>query len=181
MADPYIGEIRLFPYDFVPAGYCLCNGQVLNEFQSSLLFSLIGRIYDQTAKSPNFKIPDLQGRTAVGMGMAPGGELNWKLADKNGSEAITLTQAQCPSHAHTLSIAVGTGAQVNASAPAAGDLMGGVVPQFFWCAPAAQINSALSPSALTPFSGGGNAHENRQPFLVLLPCIALEGEYPSFP
>ena len=178
MADPFIGEIDFFPYNFAPENYLLCQGQSVSVAQYQALYSLIANIYGGTY-NVNFNLPNLVGTAMVGVGQAPApNQLNWTLGKGNGgTETVTLNASQYPGHNHTLGIYA---LAVNQTAPAAGYALGGTTPGENFAAPAANANTTMHPSTLTGFPGGGQAHENRQPFLVLMPCIALSGVYPNF-
>jgi microcystin-dependent protein len=182
MADPFIGEIDLFPYNFAPENYLHCNGQTLNVSQYQALYSLISNIYG--GNDPNtFMLPNLIGTTAVGVGQASPNGVTWQIGQPNGSEAVTLNLNQYPGHNHTLFQPSGAGTTANVATPQAGAAMTGAKPTEFFGAPASTANTTLHPSTLAPYPGGGTnvaAHENRQPYLVLMPCIATSGVYPIF-
>lgn len=100
--DPYIGEITLFPYDFVPRDYASCNGQLMSIAQNTALFSLIGTYYGGNGQT-TFGLPDLTGRVAIGMGKSAGSTLtNRLIGEKGGTESITITNSNLPMHTHTV-------------------------------------------------------------------------------
>src|SRR5829696_2905110 len=100
MADPFVAEIRIFPFNFAPKGWAWCDGQLLPLSQNTALFSLLGTTYGGDGKS-NFALPDLQGRAAMHPGQGPGLSLH-DLGETGGSETVTLLESEIPSHPHTL-------------------------------------------------------------------------------
>src|SRR6266850_1674749 len=102
MADPFVAEIRIFPFNFPPTGWAFCDGQLLPLSQNTALFSLLGTTYGGDGKS-TFALPDLQGRAPMHPGQGPGLSLH-DLGETGGSETVTLLQSEIPSHAHTLRV-----------------------------------------------------------------------------
>src|SRR6188508_3064924 len=100
MADPFVAEIRIFPFNFAPKGWAWCDGQLLPLSQNTALFSLLGTTYGGNGKS-NFALPDLQGRAPMHPGQGPGLSLH-DLGETDGTETVTLLESEMPSHAHTL-------------------------------------------------------------------------------
>ena len=98
MADPFVAEIRIFPFNFAPRGWAWCDGQLLPLSQNTALFSLLGTTYGGNGKS-NFALPDLQGRAPMHPGQGPGLSLH-DLGETGGSETVTLLESEIPSHAH---------------------------------------------------------------------------------
>src|SRR5689334_4378417 len=113
MADPFVAEIRIFPFNFAPRGWAWCDGQLLPLSQNTTLFSLLGTTYGGNGKS-NFALPDLQGRSPMHPGQGPGLRLH-DLGETGGSETVTLLQTEIPSHSHALNA---QGAVANRTAPA---------------------------------------------------------------
>src|SRR5687768_12269569 len=126
MADPFVAEIRIFPFNFAPRGWAWCNGQLLPLSQNTALFSLLGTTYGGDGKS-TFALPDLQGNAAMHPGQGPGLSLH-DLGEVGGSETVTLLESEIPAHTHTMGaqtvplggLAVPTGATL--SRPASGNL-----------------------------------------------------------
>src|ERR1043166_8936634 len=120
--DPFVAEIRIFPFNFAPKGWAWCDGQLLPLSQNTALFSLLGTTYGGNGKS-NFALPDLQGRAPMHPGQGPGGRLH-DLGETGGSETVSLLESEIPSHSHALmcqaAIANRTGAAGNALARVAG-------------------------------------------------------------
>ncbi len=100
MADPFVAEIRIFPFNFAPKGWAWCDGQLLPLSQNTALFSLLGTTYGGNGKS-NFALPDLQGRAPMHPGQGPGLSLH-DLGETGGSETVTLLESEIPAHSHTL-------------------------------------------------------------------------------
>jgi len=169
--DPFVAEIRIFPFNFAPSGWAFCDGQLLPIAQNTALFSLLGTTYGGDGKS-NFALPDLQGRAPMQPGQGSGLSLR-NLGESAGVDAVTLLQSQLPGHAHALA---GSNQPGEDAAPA-GEILGrSVGASLYQTATSANIVQ-LSPAALSP-SGGGLPHNNLQPYLTLNFCIALQGIYP---
>lgn len=176
MADPFVAEIRIFPFNFAPQGWAFCNGQLLPIAQNTALFSLLGTTYGGNGVS-NFALPNLQGSFAMATGQGPGLSLR-VLGEADGSAAVTLQPGQMPSHTHQL---MATAATTSAS-PASNAMSQAVLP------PATPVpvyrNSAnrvpMAPDAVAA-AGGSQPHNNRQPYLALNFCIALQGVFPPRP
>jgi microcystin-dependent protein len=170
MSDPFIGEIRLFPYNFSPRGWAFCNGQILSIAQNTALFSLLGTTYGGDGRV-NFALPDLRGRAAVSSGQGPGLSAH-DLGETGGEESVTLTETQMPSHSHHMAVNGASSGSNNPNNRYVGRLSGGT-----GYAPTPN-DRTLNRGAITD-AGGGQPHENRSPHLTLNYCIALEGIFPS--
>jgi microcystin-dependent protein len=193
MADAFIGEIRLFPYTYVPEGWLACNGQQVSIMQHQVLYAVIGLAYGGDGKT-YFNVPQLQGRVAVGQGDDPLDIFDPVLASHGGAKTVTLSATTLPPHDHTV-----TGVQAalaKRSTEATGNLLTGVTfkptsgtvnPTSFPYNPTAgAVPVPLHPATLSPFVGGTNGipqpHENRQPALALQWCIcATSGDFPPRP
>ena len=179
MADPFVAEIRIFPFNFAPKGWAWCDGQLLPLSQNTALFSLIGTVYGGNGTTI-FGLPFLDGHAVCGSGDGPG-LLSHPMGQAFGENAVTLTPEQMASHTHTLY----AWSHPDPAARTAGANWGGGLA-FLDADPAARSFSAgppdtfLNPSMVMPLGLGDVAHENRQPYLALNFCIALEGVYPSF-
>ena len=167
MSEPFLGEIRIFGFNFPPRGWAQCQGQLLPISPNTALFSLLGTTYGGDGRT-NFALPDLRGRVAMGDGTGSGLSAR-TLGQKVGEESVTLTTAQMPSHNHSLHAA---SEQANQSKPGGNELAGGT----FYHAVATDTVMAGSSIGNT---GGGQGHPNVQPSLVLNYCIALTGTFPS--
>ena len=169
MADPFVAEIRIFPFNFAPKGWAWCDGQLLPLSQNTALFSLLGTTYGGNGKS-NFALPDLQGRSPMHPGQGPGLSLH-DLGETGGSETVTLLESEIPSHSHALNVSQ---ADAIARNPGAEQLATGIGIGMY-AAPGALVG--LSPNALAP-AGGDAPHNNMQPYLTFYFCIALQGVFP---
>ncbi len=172
MADPFVAEIRIFPFNFAPRGWAWCDGQLMPLSQNTALFSLLGTTYGGNGKS-NFALPDLQGRAPMHPGQGPGLSLH-DLGETGGTETVTLLESEIPAHNHFMNVSQADGIS---SAPAGEQLATGIGVGMY-AAPSAL--AAMSPNALAPV-GGDQPHNNLQPFLTVYFCIALQGVYPSRP
>lgn len=176
MGTPYLSEIKICAFNFPPKGWAMCNGQFLPINQNQALFSLLGTTYGGNGQT-TFALPDLRGRASMHIG---GGHIQ---GERAGAESVAVTIAQLPGHVHFLQ---GVAAQAT--------LAGGAIP-------GASKSLAQAAAATTPISdvslygtgapniamssasvtntGGSQPHENRQPYLTLNYCIALQGVFPS--
>lgn len=177
MASPFVAEIRIFPFDFAPTGWALCNGQLLPISQNTALFSLLGTTYGGDGKS-TFALPDLQGSAVLNPGQGPGLSL-WDLGQVSGSQTVTLLTSEIPVHGHTLNAVAAAGLTPSASGTMASNgswvqgTQRGVVQSYATNAP----ETAMSQNALGA-AGSSVPHNNMMPFLTLNFCIALQGVFP---
>ncbi|MGB1242177.1 MAG: phage tail protein [Chitinophagales bacterium] len=171
MSEPFIGEIRIFPYNFAPRSWAFCDGQLLPIAQNTALFSLYGTTYGGDGRN-TFALPNLQGRAPMHPGRGPG-LTSRRLGERLGTKNVTLSVAQIPSHSH------GFGANSNAgttntpinTVPANSGFLDN---EYSSESPDVDMNSGAILN-----TGGNQAHFNIQPFLVLNFCSALQGLYPS--
>ncbi len=171
MADPFIAEIRIFPFNFAPKGWAWCDGQLLPLSQNTALFSLLGTTYGGNGKS-NFALPDLQGRAPMHPGQGPGLSLH-DLGETGGSDTVTLLESEIPAHNHTARpVAPPTANQDDASTNV---LLAQVTGANIYTAPGAL--QQLSDQTLAP-AGGDQPHNNLMPYLTFYFCIALQGVFP---
>jgi len=169
--DPFVAEIRIFPFNFAPKGWAWCDGQLLPLSQNTALFSLLGTYYGGDGKS-NFALPDLQGRAAMHPGAGPGLTTRF-LGESSGVETVTLLESEIPFHTHTVN-----------SAPAV--FPGNTnIPGGNSFAKSGQGNAYHTATNLKSFSdealavaGGDLPHNNMMPYLTFYFCIALQGVYP---
>jgi len=165
MAQPYVGEIRMFAGNFAPAGWMFCEGQLLPISENETLFQLIGTTYGGDGQS-TFALPDLRGRIPLHQGNG------FILAETGGAEEITLTVNQIPAHSHPLLASSNSAATANAS--------GNVLAQIPTYTPyiSAPPNTPMSPVSIAPV-GGSQPHTNFQPYLCVDFIISLFGIFPS--
>lgn len=169
MADPFVAEIRIFPFNFPPKGWAWCDGQLLPLSQNTALFSLLGTIYGGNGKS-NFALPDLQGRVPMHPGQGPGLSLH-DLGETGGSTTVTLLESEIPSHSHIANVAIGNPAE--SSAPKGNVVATSNRALFSTTAPLV----SMSELTLAP-TGGSGPHNNMMPYLTLYFNIALQGIFP---
>lgn len=172
MADPFVAEIRIFPFNFAPRGWAWCNGQLLPISQNTALFSLLGTTYGGDGKS-TFALPDLEGRAPMHPGQGPGLSLH-DLGETGGSDTVTLLQSEMPNHSHSLRANTDF-ADVQTPGPARSIARSQNANAYK--APAGQPTADMSPSALG-VTGGSQPHNNMQPYLTLYFNIALQGVFP---
>jgi microcystin-dependent protein len=165
MAQPYVGEIRMFAGNFAPAGWMFCEGQLLPISENDVLFQLIGTTYGGDGQE-TFALPDLRGRLPMHQGNG------FILAETGGAEEITLTTQQLPVHTHPLLGATGNGAQAN---PANNFLASSTIVQLYGTD---TPDTAMAASSISPV-GGSQPHTNFQPYLCVDFIISLFGIFPS--
>jgi len=171
MCDQFLGEIRMVGFNYAPEGWALCNGQLLKIAENTALFSLLGTTYGGDGNN-TFALPDLRGRVAIHQGSGSGLTPHL-MGDKGGFESVTLAANEMPAHNHKLKATTDTaganspGGNALATLPRGTSIYGG--PQ----------NLVDMASQAVDNAGGGQAHHNMQPFLVVNFIIALTGLYPS--
>ena len=166
MAQPYVGEIRMFAGNFAPAGWMFCEGQLLPISENETLFQLIGTTYGGDGQS-TFALPDLRGRIPIHQGNG------FILAETGGAEEITLTVNQVPAHSHPFLASKSSGTTANAQ--------GGLLcssPSILLYIEGQGPDTSLSPAAIGPV-GGSQPHTNFQPYLCVDFIISLFGIFPS--
>jgi len=169
--DPFVAEVRIFPFNFAPKGWAFCNGQLMPISQNTALFSLLGTTYGGDGKS-TFALPDLQGMAPMQQGQGPGLSLR-QLGETAGEPSVTLITTELPAHTHGAIAATGGGLNDPTNNAWAGCLKGHA-PAY---AASSASNVAMSPLALS-VSGGNQPHNNLMPYLTLNFCIALQGVFP---
>ena len=167
MAQPYVGEIRMFAGNFAPAGWMFCEGQLLPISENETLFQLIGTTYGGDGES-TFALPDLRGRIPLHQG---NGVI---LAETGGSEDITLTVNQIPVHTHPLLGSQNTASSTDPTGNVGSRVTAAAVFPYGTDAPL----QPLSPQAVSP-TGGSQPHTNFQPYLCVDFIISLFGIFPS--
>ena len=164
MSEPFLAELRCFSFSFAPRGWALCNGQLLPINQNQTLFSLLGTTYGGNGQT-NFALPNLQGRTPV---HAIGGQL--QMGQSAGTETVTLTTQQMPTHSH--------GCMSNAGTANIGTPVNNTWGTESTGAYAASSTGNMNATAIGN-AGNSQPHVNLQPFLTINFCIALQGVFPS--
>src|ERR1700722_10393861 len=177
MTQPYLGQITVYPYQYPPYGWMDCAGQILPISQYAALFSLLGTQFGGNGTS-NFALPNLQGRVPIGQGAGPGLS-GYTVGEMTGSESVGLTLAEMAGHSHSLNASTTRGTANTAAGnvlatPEAGAARDPDLGRIY--NPGAS-NTILQANSVA-LAGGGNPHNNLQPFLVLRYCIALMGTFP---
>jgi microcystin-dependent protein len=187
--DPFLSEIALFSFNFAPRGWAQCNGQLLPIAQNQAIFALLGTTYGGDGKT-TFALPDLRGRIAVGVGQGSGLS-DYTLGERSGTESVAVTAAQIPAHTHAVAPTAVSGtlrarnAAGNQQTPAGGVPAAdasGTVSLYSDAPPDAGMNAgaiAFGGGITASATGGGQSHENRQPYLAMTFCIALQGVFPA--
>jgi microcystin-dependent protein len=167
MSTPFTGEIRLVAFNFAPQGWAKCEGQLLQVSQNGVLFSILGNQYGGDGEN-TFALPDLRGRAALAQGQGNGLTAR-SLAEKGGSEVVTLTKPQLPEHLHTLSASTAPASTTdpNDAVPAKGGSY----------KPMQDAGTIMDSDSLTE-KGGNQPHSNVQPQLAVTYIIALDGVTP---
>lgn len=174
MADPFLAEIRIFPFNFPPKGWAFCDGQLMPISQNTALFALLGTFYGGDGKS-TFALPDLQGNSAMHPGQGQGLSERF-LGEMSGSESVTLLVSEIPFHTHAVN---GLSALSTTTTPTTGTCLGRSVNGNAYGTDSAGFQT-FAPEALPP-AGGSLPHNNLQPYLTLNYCIALQGVFPARP
>jgi microcystin-dependent protein len=171
MGNQYVGEVRLVGFNFAPATWAQCQGQIVGISQNETLFSLIGTTYGGDGQS-TFALPNLQGRIPVHQGTLAGGS-NYVIGQTAGSENVTIGSTTYPTHSHAL---FGMGVASAKNSPG-GNVLGQLTNSYSNAAPSS--SGAMNNAVLAPAAGNNLPHDNLQPYLVLTWVIALYGIYPS--
>jgi microcystin-dependent protein len=175
MSNPFIAEIRIFPFNFPPKGWAFCDGQILPISQNTALFSLLGTNYGGNGTT-NFALPNLQGCAAIHTDSFSNGGSNYPIGASLGSATVALLSTEMPAHSHSLSV---SSAEARFGAPgpsvAPGESTDGLAAYS-----SAFDQTALGTAGVSQISvaGGSQPHNNMMPYLTLNFCIALQGVFP---
>lgn len=164
MSEPFLAEIRMVGFNFAPRGWAFCDGQILPINQNQSLYSLLGTTYGGDGRT-SFALPDLRGRTPIHTGEGH------QLGQKSGAETVTLTAAEIAPHTHAFKASSSAGIDRNSTA----QILAGADT---YRDPEAGTTTALRSGTITN-AGGGQAHNNMQPYTALNFTIALQGLFPS--
>ena len=167
--DPFIGEIRMFGFNFCPRGWASCDGQLLSIAQNTALFSLLGTIYGGDGRT-TFGLPDLRGRVPIHVGQGPG-LTNRRLGEKSGAEDVTLAIEEMPEHRHRAMASTANGTAQSPRGRVWAKERGTKIYN------AGPPNRQMGSSAIET-EGASMAHENMPPFITLTFCIAIQGVFP---
>lgn len=168
MSEPFLGEIKIVGFNFAPRGWAFCDGQLLPINQNQSLYSLLGTTYGGDGRT-DFALPDLRSRTPIHRSDSH------RLGQKGGAETVTLTAAEMPAHTHA---AKASSTDADNSTPVDDVLAAVVAPDLAYRDPEAATQTALRSGTVTN-AGGGQSHDNMQPYQTLSFCIALQGLFPS--
>jgi microcystin-dependent protein len=171
MANPFLGEVRLFGGNFAPVGWALCDGQLLSISQNTALFSLLGVSYGGDGIQ-TFALPDLRGRVPAHQGQGSGLS-SYVVGESYGVESVTLSTTQIPAHSHSVNASSSKGNKASPIGEYPATDAAGVTAEYN-SSPSGTMNAGV----ISP-TGGSQPHENRQPTLVLTWIIALQGIFPS--
>jgi len=171
MADPFIGEIRMFAGNFPPHGWSYCNGSILAISQNTALFQLIGTTYGGNGQT-TFGLPDLRGRIPVHQGIGSMG--TFALGQAAGQEVVSLTASQMPAHTHSIAAVSDSG---NAPSPGAAVVLA-ASPSGHFSGSATALSSTMASGAISQ-TGGNQGHTNLMPYTAINYIIALQGIFPS--
>ncbi|HEY0077137.1 MAG TPA: tail fiber protein [Pyrinomonadaceae bacterium] len=174
MADPYVGEIRIFSGNFAPSGWARCNGQLLPISQNPTLFSVLGTNYGGNGTT-TFALPNLRNSAPINHGQGPG-LTNRTIGEAVGSQSVALLTSEIPAHTH--SMLIGNDNESTSAMPTNNALNRATVGNPYAPQSANPPLGALAPQAVT-FAGGNLPHNNMMPFLALNFIIALQGNVPQ--
>ena len=170
MSEPFLAEIRIVGFNFAPRGWAFCDGQILPINQNQSLYSLLGTTYGGDGRT-SFALPDLRGRVPAHIGDSGAGDFI-SLGQKGGEETHTLSANEMPQHSHLLNASSSDGNTTNVGNTLLAREAGGIYQ--------ANANNPVQIHAgVVANAGGGQAHDNMQPYLALNFCIALQGLFPS--
>ena len=177
MANPFVSEIRIVPFTFAPNGWAMCNGQIIAISQNTALFSLLGTNFGGDGKN-NFGLPNMQGNVAMDMGSGVG-LTQRPLGESGGSQSVTLNTTEIPGHTHAIQ---GEASGATSTTPANNMFAIPPAPPRRPAVDAYKSGALATPVVLGNFigtAGGGQPHNNMQPYLVMNYVIALQGIFPA--
>ncbi|TGW16001.1 phage tail protein [Stenotrophomonas maltophilia] len=174
MSEPFVGEIRLFPYNFAPLGWLDCNGQTLPISEYEVLYTLIGTTYGGDGAA-TFQLPNLSGRVPVHQGTGTG-LATYVMGQAAGTEEVTLASVHLPTHTHAFNA---VDAVASSPAPASNLQLGAVSGETLYTDSVTGIAGGLLAPAAVGSAGGNLPHDNTMPSLVARYCIAWSGVFPS--
>lgn len=173
MAQPYVGEIRMFAGNFNPNGWMFCSGQTMPIAENEVLFQLIGTTFGGDGQE-TFNLPNFQSRFPIHMGTSAASGVTYQLGEMAGTESVTLTTQQIPSHTHPLLASQDAGSQSNSL----NSVLAAQSPVSIYRPNAVAPNVPMHASSVSPV-GGSQPHDNMQPFLAINYIISLFGIFPS--
>lgn len=173
MSDPFVAEIRIFPFNFAPRGWAFCDGQLMPISQNTALFSLIGTIYGGNGKS-TFGLPNMQGSSPMQPGQGSTGTI-YDIGQTGGTTTVTLLPTEMPQHNHAIQ---GNINPANLAAPSPVRSLARANPGQAYTGTLTNISPFSAASSIGP-TGGSRPHNNLMPYLTLNFCIALQGIFPQ--
>lgn len=180
MTEPFIGEIQVFGFNFNPKNWAFCNGALIPIQQNTALFSLLGTNYGGDGRT-TFQLPNFASRAGCEQGQGPGLTPR-AIGETFGDFTVALTPAQIPSHSHGFNLYAQADPAKRAASPTPGaalsTLTASTTTPFY---PPGVADTSFAPAMVGPSAGGNVPHANQQPYLALNFCIALQGNFPSFP
>lgn len=176
MADPFVAEIRIFPFTFAPRGWAFCEGQLLPISQNTALFALLGTTYGGDGRS-TFGLPNLSGRIPVHSGQGPSLSLR-DLGESGGQAAVALLESELPMHNHTARALNDVGDATSPTGAAWATPRVGRASEPSYAAPGT-ATTGVSPGVVP--TGNSAPHNNMPPYLAVRYCIALQGIFPPRP
>lgn len=174
--QPYLGEIRLLPFNFAPAGWQDCDGSLLSIAENEALYVLLGTTYGGDGAN-TFAVPDLRGRLPVHGGTGPGLS-TYALGQMAGKEAVTLSTANLPAHTHTVQATSGL---AGTGTPSGTAELGAISGDTMYTSDITGLTAHPAAATMLSAAGGNQAHDNTMPTLAVRFCIALAGVFPSRP
>ena len=173
MSEPFLAEVRLVGFNFAPRGWAFCDGQILPINQNQSLYSLLGTTYGGDGRT-SFALPDMRGRVPMHVGSSNG--TAHLLGQKSGEETHTLAGNEMPQHDHVLHATNASATQAGPAGALPAQVTAGV--DFVYSSASDNLNVSLNSAAVANV-GGGQAHDNMQPYIAVNFCIALQGLFPS--
>lgn len=167
MSEPFLAEVRIVGFNFAPRGWAFCDGQIMPINQNQSLYSLLGTTYGGDGRT-SFALPDMRGRVPIHVGSSNG--TDHREGQKSGEETHTLSAGEMPNHDHALQA---TSTNANTANPV-GNMLAAANNQYRDPSNLTEVNTATIANV-----GGGQAHENMQPWIAVNFCIALQGLFPS--
>lgn len=177
MTNPFVGEIQLFGFGFAPAGWATCSGQIVPLRQNPTLYSLLGTLYGGDGVN-TFALPNFGGNAAMSQGQGPGLTPR-PIGSMLGAPNVTLLNDEMPRHTHAADIYMARGGAARVNVPQRGCAPSNCTSAQGFTADSTPPDTSFHPLTLSP-AGGGQFHNNQQPYLVLNYSIALQGVFPSF-
>jgi microcystin-dependent protein len=170
MSEPFLGEVKIFGFNFAPRGWATCDGQILPINQTQSLYSLLGTTFGGDGRT-SFALPDLRGRVPMHMGSSGGP--SFTMGNKAGEENHTLSAQEMPAHTHTMRASNAPGTSDHAE----GAFLAGSENHLYDAGGGGA--AALNQASVSTVPGSGQSHDNMQPYQVVNICIALQGTFPS--